>query len=96
MKQNWEMYRDTGMLGAYQPEQAVLREIQTGDVLTSFPDTELWEMHQQFIRERTMDVGGKVFHITSVFQDLDHATSTPTEKLLEHIDLQIKKESHSA
>ena len=25
MKQDWEIYRDTGILGAYRPEQVILR-----------------------------------------------------------------------
>ncbi len=27
MKQDWEIYRDTGILGAYRPEQVILRRI---------------------------------------------------------------------
>ena len=26
MKQDWEIYRDTGILGAYRPEQVILRQ----------------------------------------------------------------------
>lgn len=29
MKQDWEIYRDTGILGAYRPEQVILRRSET-------------------------------------------------------------------
>ena len=30
MKQDWEIYRDTGILGAYRPEQVILRRSEDG------------------------------------------------------------------
>ena len=41
-----------------------------------------------------MLIGGKVFHVTSVFPMA--ATATPTDKLLSLIDKDLKKEAHSA
>ena len=41
-----------------------------------------------------MLIGGKVFHVTSVFPM--HATAKPTDKLLSLIDTDLKKEAHSA
>ena len=32
MKQDWEIYRDTGILGAYRPEQVILRRSEDGGV----------------------------------------------------------------
>ena len=96
MKQEWEIYRDTGVKGAHQPERAILRELRSGDVLTMYRDTEYWQTRNEFTLKRDMVIGGKVFHISSVLQDEDTATSTPTEKLLSHIDLQLKKEAQGA
>ena len=39
MKKAYEEYRDTGMLGGYDPHGALLRETESGEVLTSFRDT---------------------------------------------------------
>lgn len=92
MKQDWEIYRDTGMLGAYQPDQAVLRE--TGDgVETMFRDTKHWSRPEGLIREREMLIGGKCFRITSVFPD--GTSVTPTEKLLCLIDTEFEKETRT-
>ena len=40
MKKDYEEYRDTGVLGGYHPEMAVLREQSDGEVMTIFRDTE--------------------------------------------------------
>ena len=37
MKQDWEIYRDTGILGAYRPEQVILRRSEDGGVETLLP-----------------------------------------------------------
>ena len=39
MKKDYEAYRDTGVLGGYRPEMAVLREQRGGEILTTFRDT---------------------------------------------------------
>ena len=39
MKKDWEIYRDTGILGGYIPEQAKLRQTENGEVATVFRDT---------------------------------------------------------
>ena len=67
-KKDWETLRDTGMLGAYQPEEVSLQELPSGEILPLFSDTELWEYPGQLVRKREMVIGGKVFHIASVFQ----------------------------
>ena len=44
MKKDWEIYRDTGILGAYRPEQVVLRHSEDGGVETMFRDSaSKWE-----------------------------------------------------
>ena len=58
--------------------------------------TNAYYQHQDdhIINQREMLIGGKVFHVTSVFP-MD-ATATPTDKLLSLIDTDLKKEAHSA
>ena len=94
MRTEYEEYRDTGMLGGYDPDRATLRETENGEVLTSFRDTSYQHLDDYNITQREMLIGGKVFHVTSVFQ-ID-ATATPTDKLLSLIDTDLKKEAHSA
>ena len=66
MKQDWEIYRDTGILGAYRPEQVILRRSEDGGVETLFRDsTAKWE-GDDLTRQRAMLVGGKCFLVTSV------------------------------
>ena len=80
MKQDWEIYRDTGILGAYRPEQVILRRSEDGGVETLFRDsTAKWE-GDDLTRQRAMLVGGKCFLVTSVFPG--GASATPTDKLL--------------
>ena len=94
MRTEYEEYRETGMLGGYDPDRAMLRETENGEVLTSFRDTSYQHLDDHIINQREMLIGGKVFHVTSVFQ-MD-ATATPTDKLLSLIDTDLKKEAHSA
>ena len=91
-KKDWETLRDTGILGAYQPEEVSLQELPSGEVLPLFLDTELWEYPGKLVRKREMVIGGKVFHITSVFSGEDTSSTTPTGKLLSHIDRQLQKD----
>jgi len=54
MKQDWEIYRDTGILGAYRPEQVILRRSEDGGVETLFRDsTAKWE-GDDLTRQRAM------------------------------------------
>ena len=83
-------YVTTGMLGSYQPERAVLQQAEAG-VFTSFRDTVHREFEGHEIRERRMLIGGKCFHISSVFPSTP--TATPTDKMLGLIDAELKKEA---
>ena len=75
MKQDWEIYRDTDILGAYRPEQVILRRSEDGGVETLFRDsTAKWE-GDDLTRQRAMLVGGKCFLVTSVFPG--GASATP-------------------
>lgn len=94
MKTEYEKYRETGMLGGCDPHGALLRETESGEVLTSFRDTCYQHQGDHMINQREMLIEGKVFHVTSVFPT--EATATPTDKLLLLIDTDLKKEAHSA
>jgi len=89
MKTEFEEYISTGMLGAYHPEAAVIRQTDDGDVVTIFRDT------TQFgsAKDRDMMIEGRVFHVTSIFAR--EPTATPTQKLLALIDTELAKESRS-
>ncbi len=92
-KKDWEFFRDTDVLGKYCPEAVKLNETQYGDVMTWFDDEECWSDRNQFVRERDMVIGDMTFHISSVFLVDDSVTATPTDKLLTHIDMQMKNET---
>ncbi len=94
MKKDWQDYRDTKMLGVYHPENAVLRKAENGEVIATFRDTAYWDRDEGAVRERKMLIGGKCFHITSVFPDVP--TATPTDKLLTLINTELEKENYSA
>ena len=80
MKKDYEVYRDTGVLGSYHPEMAVLREQRGDEILTTFRDTNYQQREDHLESQREMLIRGKVFHVTSVFPA--EAIATPTDKLL--------------
>jgi hypothetical protein len=94
MKKDWEIYRDTGILGGYIPEQAKLRRTEDGEVATVFRDTVTHEEEDCIAKQREMLIGGRRFCITSVFPA--EPSATPTDKLIACIDAELEKEAHSA
>ena len=94
MKKDYEEYRDTGVLGGYHPEMAVLREQSDGEVMTIFRDTEYHQQEQNMECRREMLIRRKVFHVTSVFPN--QAIATPTDKMLSLIDAEFSEKGHSA
>lgn len=94
MKKDYEEYRDTGVLGSYHPEMAVLREQRGGEVLTTFRDTNYQQREDRMESQRKMVIRGKVFLVTSVFPS--EVIATPTDKLLSLIDAELFDQSHSA
>ncbi len=94
MKKDYEEYRDTGVLGGYHPEMAVLREQRGGEVLTTFRDTNYQQREDRLESQRKMVIRGKVFLVTSVFPS--EVIATPTDKLLSLIDAELFDQSHSA
>ena len=94
MKKDWEIYRDTGILGGYIPEQAKLRRTEDGEVATVFRDTTTRIEGDCITKQREMLIGGRRFCITSVFPA--EPSATPTDKLIACIDAELEKETHSA
>ena len=92
-KKDWEIYRDTGILGGYMPECANLRQTEEGDVATVFRDTTTRVEEACITKQREMLIGGRRFCITSVFSA--EPSATPTDKLLARIDAELEKETHS-
>ncbi len=90
MKKDWEIYRDTGMLGGYCPEFAVTRATSEG-TMTTFRDTSCWEHPEGITLERDMLIQGRRFHVVSVLSSEGDATAT--EKMLSLIDADLAKRS---
>ena len=61
MKKDWEIYRDTGILGGYIPEQAKLRRTEDGDVATVFRDTTTCMEEDCITKQREMLIGSRRF-----------------------------------
>ena len=91
---DYKEYLDTGMLGVYRPETAILWSSEEGGVDTIFRDTRYERQDNSLLRERDMLIQGKVFRVTSVFPDTP--TATPTDKMLALIDSELEKDRHSA
>lgn len=92
-KKDWEIYRDTGILGAYRPEQVILRRTEDGGVETLFRDSVAVVEGEDLTLQRGMIVNGKSFLVTSVFPG--GAAATPTDKLLQLIDAELERERRS-
>ena len=94
MEKDWEVYRDTGVLGSYRPERSILRRTEDGAVENNFRDTTTCMEEDCITKQREMLIGGRRFCITSVFPA--EPSATPTDKLIACIDAELEKEAHSA
>ena len=92
MRNDLDEYLETGMMGAYHPDKTFVRYDGDG-VCTIFRDTDLQKRDGCFVRERQMLIDQQEFFITSVFPE--HPTATPTDKMLELIDAELKKDTHA-
>ena len=91
MKSEFELYRETGVLGGYVPERVI--GLQEEDKITpAFRDASCWETENCTELHREMLVGGRRFHICSVFPSAKTAR-TPTEQMLQVIDRDLEKGS---
>lgn len=91
MKSESEIYLETGILGSYRPEEAVLRKSEDGGVNTLYRDANYTVSEKEYSRERQMLIRGKRFIVTSVFPT--DTTATPTDKMLAVIDGELKDEN---
>ncbi|MGN0786949.1 MAG: hypothetical protein ACI4OB_06115 [Christensenellales bacterium] len=91
MKSEYEIYRDTGILGGYIPERVVARRDEN-TVTPIFRDTSYWHTDKGLELHREMIVGGRKFFVRSIFSTAEKA-KTPTEQMLQIIDSDLEKGS---
>lgn len=89
MKSEYEIYRDTGILGGYIPERVVARRDENA-VTPIFRDTSYWHTDKGLELHREMIVGERRFLIRSILSNAEKA-KTPTEQMLHVIDSDLKK-----
>ena len=94
MEKDWEVYRDTGVLGSYRPERGILRRTEDGAVESNFRDTVTWADANRVTRQREMLIGSRRFCITSAVPAEPSATAT--DKLLASLAAEVKTAAHSA
>ena len=80
MKSEYEIYRDTGILGGYIPERVVARRDENA-VTPIFRDTSYWHTDKGLELHREMIVGERRFLIRSILSNAKKA-KTPTEQML--------------
>ena len=90
MKSESEIYLETGILGGYRAEEAVLRKAEGGGIDTLYRDANYTISEKEYSRERQMLIRGKCFIVTSVFPT--DATATPTDIMLSVIDGDLETE----
>ena len=82
-------YLQTGKLGAYYPEKAVIKKSEDGIAKALYRDSCYTIDDINCTRERIMIIKGKRFIISSVFPV--ESTLTATDKMLELIDADMNK-----
>lgn len=87
-------YLETGVLGAYETAEIVHEETESGKVAPCFEDAMVFFGTDQTTAQRSMVIEGRCFRICSVFPP--KADCTPTDRLLELIDTELKKETQTA
>lgn len=87
-------YLQTGILGAYETAEVVHEETENGKTAPCFEDATVFFDTDQTTAQRSMVIEGRRFRICSVFPP--KADCTPTDRLLEVIDAEMKKETRTA
>lgn len=86
-------YLKTGILGAYETAEVVQEETENGKTAPCFEDAIVFFDAGQTLTQRSMVIEGRRFRICSVFPP--QADATPTDRLLEVIDAELKKEART-
>lgn len=86
-------YLQTGVLGAYETTEVVHEETENGNAAPCFEDALVCFDTAQTTAQRSMVIDGRRFRICSVFPP--KAGCTPTDRLLELIDTELKKEAQT-
>lgn len=86
-------YLRTGVLGAYETTEVVHEEMENGKAAPCFEDALVCFDTAQTTAQRSMVIEGRRFRICSVFPP--KADCTPTDRLLELIDAELKKEAQT-
>lgn len=86
----YKEYLETGILGSYKPESAIIKKSDSGASVAVFPHSTYTLTDDTCTREREMLIKGKRFIISSVFP-LD-ARATATDKMLALIDADLQKD----
>ncbi len=89
----YKEYLETGMLGSYQPESAIVKKSDSGASFAVFRDSIYTLDDDTCTREREMLIKGKRFIISSVFPL--EAKTTATDKMLALIDADLRKDAKS-
>ena len=87
-------YLDTGILGAYETTEVMHEEEENGKYVPFFEDALVVFDTEQTHIDRRMDIDGRCFRIRSVF--LTDTEITPTDRLLDLIDAELEKDTHTA
>ena len=91
MKSEYEIYRETGIIGGYITERVI--GFQEEDKITPvYRDTDYQETENGMELRREMIVGERKFFIRSIFPNAEKA-KTPTEQMLQIIDSDLEKGS---
>lgn len=90
---DYKEYLETGMLGSYKPESAIIKKSDNGATIAIFRDSDYTVDENICIRECEMLIKGKRFIISSVFPV--KAKATATDRMLALIDADLQKDAKS-
>lgn len=89
----YKEYLETGMLGSYRPESAIVKKSDSGAAFAVFRDSTYTLDDDTCTREHEMLIKGKRFIISSVFPV--KAKATATDRMLALIDADLQKDAKS-